>query len=170
MNGWIVTLILVLNFVLQSTVFHHIGIMGIKPDTALALVVSLSILLGKERGAMVGIAAGLLQDALFGSPVGIAMLSYMLVGYLVGENSAKVFKEHLVVPLIFTAGATVFKYGIIMFFNYVLGIQFPMLIYLGRFLPLEMVYNCIISIITYRFLFILFERESGGKLRINRKT
>ena len=55
MNGWVVALILILNFILQSTVFQYIAVMGVKPDTALAIVVALSTFMG-EAGALVGAA------------------------------------------------------------------------------------------------------------------
>ena len=170
MNGWVVALILILNFILQSTVFQYIAVMGVKPDTALAIVVALGTFMGRERGALVGATAGMLQDIVFGKPVGITTLSYMLTGYILGENSGKVFKEHMVVPLIFTAGATVVKYIILVFFNYVLGIDTPILTYLRYFLPVEMVYNCIVSMILYRFLFALFFRKNmKDRLKIKRK-
>ncbi|MDD3851268.1 MAG: rod shape-determining protein MreD [Bacillota bacterium] len=170
MNGWIVALVLILNFILQSTVFQYIAVMGVKPDTALAIVVALGTFMGKERGALIGATAGMLQDTIFGAPVGITTLSYMLTGYIVGENSDKVFKEHLVVPLIFTAGATLIKYVIVIFFNYALGIQTPILTYIRHFLPIEMLYNCVVSMVLYRFLFALFSRKSHkDRLKMKRK-
>lgn len=159
MNGIIIAIIVILNFILQSTVFQYIAILGIKPDTALIIVVSFGIILGKKSGSFVGIAAGLLQDIVFGSPVGVTTLVYFLTGYIAGENSNRVFKEHAVVPLIFTASATILKYIIGMFFGYALGIEPPAVTYMIRYLPVETIYNCLFSLIIYRLLFILSKRN-----------
>ncbi len=149
--------------------FQYIAVIGIKPDTALAIVVALGILMGKKEGVIIGIVAGLIQDTLFGSPLGIITLSYMLIGYLAGENSIKVFKEHLIVPLIFTAVATVIKYIVLIFFDYALGFEPPLIVYIGHYLPVELVYNCIVSVIIYKFLLLLFERKKlKGGLRIKK--
>ncbi len=170
MSGWIVALILVINLILQSTVFQYIDLLGVKPDSAIVIVIALSTFLGKERGAIIGAAAGMLQDILFGKPLGIITLSYMLTGYLVGQNSDKVFKENLVVPMVFTAGATLLKYFISIFFNYALGIQTPVLKYIQQYLFIELIYNCIISIVVYRILYLAYnKRLAWNRLKLNKK-
>jgi rod shape-determining protein MreD len=56
---------LLVNFIMQSTVFRYIAIMGIMPDSALVMVVAVSILIGNRRGAVVGAAAGIMQDIVY---------------------------------------------------------------------------------------------------------
>lgn len=170
MNERVTAIILFLNLILQCTVFQYIAIMGVKPDTALVIVVSLGILMGARRGVTIGIAAGLLQDILFGSPLGVVTLSYMLIGYLAGENSTKVFKEHMIVPLIFTVIATVMKYIILIFFGYALGVRPRLVLYIKDYMLVELVYNCVVSIVIYKFLLLLFERKRlRGGLAVKKK-
>lgn len=170
MSGWAIALILMVNFILQSTVLQFIAILGVMPDTALAIVVALGIFTGNEQGALIGATAGLLQDIVFGKPVGITALSYMLIGYIVGENSGKVFKEHMVVPLIFTAVATLIKYITVVFFNYVLGVPTSIPNYIGFYLPIEVIYNCVVSVLLYKVLYRASKRKTiKERLRIKRK-
>jgi rod shape-determining protein MreD len=170
MSAWIIALILVFNIILQSTVFQYIAVLGIRPDSAIAIVVALSTFLGKEYGMIIGVAAGMMQDIVFSRPVGITALSYMLIGYLVGSNSDKIFKENLVVPLAFSAGATLLKYFIGIFFDYVLGIPISLLIYIQQYLLIELVYNCAISIVIYKALYWVYGRKLlKDGLRIKRK-
>ncbi|HOO11512.1 MAG TPA: rod shape-determining protein MreD [Bacillota bacterium] len=160
MSGWAIALMLLVNFIMQSTVFRYIAIMGIMPDSALVMVVAVSILIGNRRGAVVGAAAGIMQDIVYGKPVGITTLSYMLTGYIVGEYSGKVFKERLVVPVFFTAGATLLKYFIVIFFNYVLGVPTGIPVYIRHYIPVELIYNCAVSALLYRALYLAFNRDS----------
>lgn len=170
MSGWIIALILLLNIILQATVFQYIAVLGIKPDTAIAIVVALSTFLGKEYGMAVGAAAGMLQDIVFAKPVGITTLSYMLAGYFIGINSDKIFKEHMVVPLAFSAGATLLKYSIGIFFNYVLGVQIPLFDYIRQYLLIELIYNCLVSIVVYRALYLIYQKRFlRYRLRIKKK-
>lgn len=163
-------LILIVNFILQSTVFQHISVMGVMPDTALVLVVSLGIFTGKERGAVIGAAAGMLQDIVYGKPVGITAFSYMAIGYFVGETGGKVFKERLVVPVVITAGATLVKYSVNIFFNYVLGVSTQVFMYIRNYLPVELLYNCIVSALLYRVLYAAYNGKIvKRKPRIKRK-
>jgi len=55
---WLIILcIVIFNFILQSTIIPHIAVLGVVPNTALIIVVSLAILNGKREGAVVGIIA-----------------------------------------------------------------------------------------------------------------
>ncbi len=160
MSWWVIALMLLVNFILQSTVFQYIAIMDIMPDFALVIVVAVSILIGNRRGAVVGATAGIIQDIVYGKPVGITALSYMLAGYIVGEYSGRVFKERLVVPVFFTAGATLLKYFISIFFNYVLGVPTGIPVYIRHYIPVELIYNCAVSALLYRVLYLALNRST----------
>lgn len=170
MSTWLIAFVLMLNIILQSTVFQYIAIRGVKPDTAIAIIVALSTFLGKEYGMVIAIAAGMLQDILFAVPVGITALAYMPAAYLIGANNDKIFKENFVVPLAFTAGVTLLKYCVVMFFNYVLGIEIQLLKYINQYLLIELVYNCAVSVVIYKVLYWVYRRKSmDDGLNIKRK-
>ena len=60
----ITTLIVVLNFILQTTLFPYLAIQGVFPNTALIIVTSYSLLRGSKEGALVGAGTGFLMDRL----------------------------------------------------------------------------------------------------------
>jgi rod shape-determining protein MreD len=160
--------IVIINFILHTTVLQHISIMGVKPDITTAVVISLSIMLGKEGGTAVGLASGLLQDIMFSKPVGVTVFYYSIMGYIAGVYSEKIFRDNMIVPVVFTAGATVFKYAVIVFFGYVLNTGIPLL-YCLRYLALpEILYNSILSLPVYRFLHIVYLKrfsEEGFRIK-----
>src|SRR5665647_1606665 len=80
----------------------------------LVIVISYSLLSGKDKGVGMGFFTGLLQDLAFGSIFGINTLSKLATGYICGLAERKVFKEHVLLPVAATAVATVFN-GLVMF-------------------------------------------------------
>ncbi len=171
MRSLIIGLVIVVNFILECTFFQHIAVWGVKPDVTLAVITAVAILQGKEAGIAAGVVSGLLQDTMFGNPVGIAAFSYMIAGYAIGLNSEKIFKENLVVPVIFSSIATSVKYAVTVFFLYVIQLNFSLLSYIKSPILPEMIYNCVISVFVYKGLHILLHKsfiDEGFKIKRSR--
>jgi len=81
----VVGFILLVNIILQSTYFEYIQIIGVKPNTAIAVIVAFSLMRGSFEGAVIGFFSGLLQDILFGSNIGFNALLGMYIGYFCGK-------------------------------------------------------------------------------------
>lgn len=100
-------LVLCVALVLQSTVFAVINYKSVHADLLLVVVISSSLLLGREHGVVVGFFAGLLQDLLSGTFFGMNILSKMVLGYVFGIAEEKVFKEYGLLPIAAMFVATV---------------------------------------------------------------
>ncbi len=64
-------LIIIGNFILQSTVFSQISIFGVVPNTGLIIIVTIALLKGRRIGGVVGLLVGLLQDIIFSPVIGV---------------------------------------------------------------------------------------------------
>lgn len=102
---WLI--VLAITIVLQSTLLPLVSFKGVHPDLLLVVVVSCALLSGKEQGVGIGFFAGLLQDLISGSIFGINTLSKLATGYIFGLAERKVFKEHVLLPILATAVATI---------------------------------------------------------------
>lgn len=78
MRYFITSLILIVNLILQSTLFQYIEIIDIKPNTTIAIIVAFAFLCGELPGAIIGFAAGLLQDIFFDVALSILSLKNFL--------------------------------------------------------------------------------------------
>ena len=96
----VITALVFVNFVLQSTLFPHIAISGVTPDTALILVVSYAILRGEVEGALFGLFTGLVQDISGGFFIGIFALLGFVAGYICGKPFKDFFKDNYFLPFI----------------------------------------------------------------------
>ena len=104
MRAFIVFIILVFNFILQSTVFQYIAIFGIKPDTALVIIVCFAFLRNDVEAALAGLFAGLMVDLFFGRGlIGYHALSLACAGFVCGKFFKAYFRENYLFPLVMTA-------------------------------------------------------------------
>lgn len=155
--------VLILNIVLQSTIVHSIKIRGIIPNTAIIVIVSMSLLRGSTEGAATGLVAGLLQDIFFGVSFGYYALFGMLLGFGVGKINKGFYRENYIMP-VFVCSISTLAYESCIFLT---GILFSgntnYFYFLINLIIPEMVYNSILTILIYRVLFsinsVLEEKE-----------
>jgi rod shape-determining protein MreD len=101
-----ITGLLLLGVLLQTTIASDLRVAGVAPDFMLLLAVCGGLAGGPEQGAIVGFSAGLLSDLLVtNTPVGLAALTYCIVGYGIGLLRANVLPEGwLLTPLMAVIG------------------------------------------------------------------
>lgn len=94
------TLLIIINFILQSTVFgfHNIG--SISPNLMLILTMSFGVMRGRKEGMFVGFFCGFLIDCMFSSVLGPYMFIYMVIGYVNGFFHKTFMIEDALLPLI----------------------------------------------------------------------
>ena len=167
MRALIVGVIVLINFILQSTVFGYIAILDIVPNTALIFVVCYAILRGDVEGGIVGLASGLLRDIFFAPYfLGLNALLCMLAGYLCGKPFKHFFRENYVAPVILTA-VSMLIYGILFYLVMFLpqgGTNFAG-VFAYTVLP-ETVYTVIFALPLYHLVYrINFRLENYEKKR-----
>lgn len=157
MRIFAISILLLVNLALEATLFQNLRIYGIKPDITLMIVVSFGILKGRNNGAYIGLAAGLLMDIMFGKVFGIYALAYMMTGYVSGMFNEKVFKDSMLPAIMFNGVAVALFQTIIYLFTYLtnnlgyFGLP-PVEFILTRLLPL-IVYNGILSGPVYKLIY-----------------
>lgn len=148
---WIV--IVVGSLVLQATIIPLVSYQGVWPDLLLILVVSSSLLLGKEQGVCIGFFSGLLQDLAGGNIFGVNTLSKLMIGYLFGLAERQVFKEHFLLPVLAMCIATVLNNAVTFIILLLLGYKIELVpAIVNNLLPL-MIYHVIVAIPVHRVIY-----------------
>lgn len=145
--------LILLNFILQSTLFPHFAVQGIFPNTALILVTSYALLRGSREGALVGIGAGLLMDVFFNTYIGFYTGLFLCCGLLFGRSKSSFYRENYMLPIIFCTVSTVLYEAILYVVGFVFRGEGNIVYFLFRILLPELVYGAILTIPLYRILF-----------------
>jgi rod shape-determining protein MreD len=98
-----ITLVLFSAAVLQRGLFSQLRVAGVSVDVFLLIAIAAGMMLGPERGAILGFFAGLTLDLLVQTPLGLSALVYCLVGYGMGRLQGTVLRANRLWPLVLVA-------------------------------------------------------------------
>ncbi|WP_304508712.1 rod shape-determining protein MreD [Anaerotignum sp.] len=149
----IATVIVLINFILQTTLFQHLAIQGVFPNTALIIVVSYALLRGSKEGCIIGICSGLLFDIFFGTTTGYYGLLFFIICFFTGKSQKNFYRENYLLPIIFCTMAA----GTYETFQFVseliLRKNGNILFFIIKILLPTIVYTAIVTVPIYRILF-----------------
>lgn len=87
--------VIFLTGVLEVSFFAKVRPFSVTPDLLLSLVLGIAFFDGEKKGALTGVWAGVVCDALGGSGLMISPLFYMLIGYIGGLAVKTLFGKNL---------------------------------------------------------------------------
>jgi len=149
----ITALVVFINFIIQSSLFMHIEFFGIRPNSALIIVVAISILRTDIDGAVTGFFAGLLQDIVFGRAIGLNALLYMCIGAVCGKPFKNFYRENYFLPIFLVAGATFFYEFAIFVASFLFRGRLDMPFYFQRIILPSLAYNAFLAFPIYRIIY-----------------
>ena len=166
----ITNLILVLvSFILQTTVFRALDFGGIAPNLLIILVASSAFIKGDKTGLVVGFFSGLLVDIFFGTYIGFFALIYMYLGFIVGKFHEVFFSQNIAIPIVFIT-LTDFLFGFICYvLMFLFRNKFDIGYYMTNVIVPEMVYTAIISFFYYPLILHLNNRIDEREQRSAKK-
>ena len=150
--------IILISFLLQSTLFVKLKFGAVSPNLMLVVTSSFGFMRGRKSGIAVGAISGLLVDIFWGQLLGFHTLLYTAIGYLNGSFERLFYDEDIKLPIVLIS-ASEFLYGICIYvFVYMLQGDFAFGTYLFSIIIPELVYTILVTLILYQVI-----------LHINRK-
>ena len=150
--------IILISFLLQSTLFVKLKFGAVSPNLMLVVTSSFGFMRGRKSGIAVGAISGLLVDIFWGQLLGFHTLLYTVIGYLNGSFERLFYDEDIKLPIVLIS-ASEFVYGICIYvFVYMLQGDFAFGTYLFSIIIPELVYTILVTLILYQVI-----------LHINRK-
>lgn len=145
MNKFKTFILLLVSFILQTSVFSKIDIFGANINILIPAIVVLSQYLGRKTGSVSGLILGLVEDFLLTPFIGVRALSYYLIGYIVGE--VKVPKDKSSGAIV-TAIASLGSFILISLIYFILGRPgADILTYVPLALIIEIVLNSLVYLL-----------------------
>lgn len=161
-----VAFLILICFLLESTVFCHFAIAGIVPKLTIILTSSFGFMRGEEEGMLIGFFSGLLWDVFFGDVIGFYALIFTYIGYVNGKFSRVFYPEDIKLPIALIIVSDL-SYGVLCYILlFLLRGRFDFLYYFrGVILP-EALYTIVITVVLYPVILkineLLEKREKGS--------
>jgi|YNPNPStandDraft_1061719.scaffolds.fasta_scaffold13995_1 rod shape-determining protein MreD len=129
---WILVPLLALVAMIQITLLPPLPLVGVKPELALALVVTWAMLAPMGEAAVWGFILGVCLDLASGLPFGMHTLALTLLGWVIGWVPTTFFRGNLLAPPLAMMLATLVYHTILLGFLALFNTPIDWLAYLGR--------------------------------------
>ncbi|MFI3172129.1 MAG: rod shape-determining protein MreD [Eubacteriales bacterium] len=148
----IIGLLIIICFIIQTTVIHYISLGSIIPNLLIVITSSIGFMRGKKEGLFAGFLCGLLIDIFYSDLMGFQAFFYMIIGYGNGFFQRLFYDDDIKLPLILI-GVSEFLYGLgIYVFSFLLESKFDFRYYLYNIILPELVYTFLATIILYQII------------------
>ncbi len=156
MKRFIIDLLLIIVFfVLQTTVFPMLKVTSIIPNILIILVSCAGFMQGEREGLFVGFACGFLMDVCSFDVFGFYSILYMIIGYLNGLFHNFFYLKDLKIPAIMITSSDFVCCILTYFFLFLLRSKFNFGYYFINIILPEIVYTLLIAVILYPLLWVI---------------
>lgn len=161
----IVILIVIVGFLLQSSVFSAISMGGIVPNILIIITSSFGFMRGKNEGMVIGFLCGLIMDVFYGDILGFYALVYLVIGYLNGFFRSIFYPEDIKLPMILITASELAYCFLCFIFLFMLRGKFHLGYYFVHiFLP-EIAYTILVTLLVYKGILFVNERLENREKR-----
>lgn len=154
----VVFLMIIVGYLLQSTIFSALTIAGIVPNILMIITSAFGLMRGKREGMFVGFVAGLIVDIFFMNILGFFALVYMTIGYLNGFFRSIFYPEDIKLPMILIGSSELLYCFICYIFLYLLRGRMHLGYYFIHIMIPDIVYTVLITFILYKGILFINER------------
>jgi rod shape-determining protein MreD len=159
----IYTILILVCFILQGTVFRHLAFAGIVPNLLIVVTAALGLMRGDNTGLIVGFCCGFLVDIFFGDVIGFYALTSMYIGYLNGKLHGVFFPEDMKLPLLLIMVSDLlyglFAYSMLFMMRSRLNFEF----YFANVIFPEMIYTVFAALLLYPLILALHNALARGR-------
>ena len=165
----VVTLLVFICFLLQSTVFHALAFGNIVPNLMIVLTASFGFMRGEKSGLLIGFFSGFFIDIFFWDVLGFYALLYMYIGYTNGKFNRIFYPEDIKLPMVLITVSDLF-YGIICYILlFLMRAKFNIGYYFVHIILPEIVYTTFITIFLYPVILKINQRLESSEQRSAKK-
>jgi len=154
----IMAAMVVISFILQTSLFNFFDIFGAVPNISLILVVIFAMMSDGVTGGIIGIMTGILYDTMIYDVFGIYTLIYFLIGSIIGTYSDNMLRENFIaycaVTSISTAAMHFLLFIILFFLRYNVGNAGSII----SIIFIEAVFNTILVVFLVKFIIFIFNK------------
>ncbi|MBQ6638216.1 MAG: rod shape-determining protein MreD [Lachnospiraceae bacterium] len=149
-------LLLVVFFVLQTTVFNRLTIVGVMPNILIILICVTGFMQGDKTACILGFFAGLLVDLFSFRIIGFHALLYCVLGFVTGQFHNTFYPEDFKLPLLVITGGDLGCSLLTYFFTYLFRSRFHFGFYFLNVTLPELAYTLFVGLLIYPLFLLLY--------------
>ena len=157
--------IIIVCFLLESTVFQSISFASITPNLLIIVTSSFGFMRGKKEGMVVGFVCGLLYDIMFHDLIGFYALIYTLIGFANGLFKKIFFDDDIKLPLILILSSDFIYGNIVCIFMFIMRSQFHYFYYLKNVILPELIYTALVTLVLYQIILFINKKLEAEEKR-----
>ena len=146
-------LLLILAFLLQTSVFPLLPFLATSPNLLLILCFSFGFYYGPLPGMIYGLCAGLLMDLFYSGPFGFYSLIFVLIGYANGYFHAYYYEEYIQLPLFLCVLSGLTYHSYIYILRFLIRGKWSIPYYFVHIILPSIVFSFLLTLVLYRFFF-----------------
>ena len=157
-------IMMIILYLIQTTIFNKIAIAGIKPNVVIILVVFIGYKYGKIPGMIMGFFMGLFLDLTEADYVGYYAVIYLTIGYLMGFGNKLYNGDFNLIPVGLIGVSDLMLNFMIFITGFLLRNRLDLPYYVIRIILPEAVYTMIVAALFYRIIDdVYLKLEAIGK-------
>ena len=170
MKRFIVSILLiVICFLLQTTVFKGLAFGGIVPNLLIVLTASFGFMREESTGLLIGFFSGLLADIFFGNVLGLNAMIYMYIGYTNGKFNRLFFPDDIKLPLLLIFLSDL-AYGLLYYITlFLMRSRFQIDFYFLHIILPEIVYTLLMTLLLYPLILWINKKLEDSEQRSAKK-
>ena len=153
----IMIFLILIGYLLQSTVFSVMALGGIAPNILIILTSAFGFMRGKKEGMFVGFLSGIILDILFGNLLGFYALIYLVIGYLNGFFASIFYPEDIKLPMVLISSSEFLSCICIYLFRFLMQGKTNFNYYFLHIILPEIVYTLLVTILIYKGILFINE-------------
>ena len=151
-------LIIMISFILQSTLSLANSDVVATPNLLLFVTCIFGFMRGCNYGSVTGIFCGLLVDIFFGDVIGLYALIYMYVGFFSGLFKKMFYSNHVFMPMLLVFTSDFIYNAFVYIFRFLLRNKLDFSYYFEKIIFPEMIITTFIAFVLYKLFYILNEK------------
>lgn len=165
----IVTLLIFICFLLETSVFNHFALAGIVPKLTIILTSSFGFMRGEKEGMLIGFFCGLLGDVFFGEVLGFYALILTYIGYINGKFSRIFYPQDIKLPIALIVVSDL-SYGVLCYILlFLIRGRLDFVYYFTSVILPEALYTIVITVFLYPVILKINEKLEAIEKRSAQK-
>ena len=158
-------LVILVAFLLQTTVFQVLKLANVVPNLLLVVTISYGYLRGRTHGMWIGLVCGMLLDMMYGSVIGLYAFIFMTIGFFIGYIKKVFFTDGILLPVILISIGD-FVYGLYYYTTeFLLRGRLNIGFFCVKIIFPEMIYTILIGILLFYLINFIDETALSRRRR-----